>query len=133
MNVLLVFGLLAVIYLLLDAGYVFFALVVGVALFIMLVAGLFSGRPAGKPDAGKPAPQPTPAEEPLGPYATKGYTAWERVFMAAGAAFNLVGKTIYRAFFKPAQEKHYHGKIKIKTSEGDREEKIKIKFKQDDD
>ena len=93
MNVWLTLLLLVVAYLLFDAGYVFFALVIGVVLLLVLIAGLFSAK-AGKekPEAKKEAP----AEEEIGPYATKGRTPWEKVFMAVGAVFNFVGKTIYR-------------------------------------
>lgn len=134
MNVLLVVILIAVAYLLYESGYVFFAMVVGIVLAIMLIASLFSARSGGKMEEKAAAPEQVAAmEEPLGPYAVKGYTPWERVFMAAGGVFNFVGKTVYRAFFNPSKEKHYHGKIKIKVKDGEREEKIKIKFEQDDE
>jgi len=94
MNSLLVLAMLAAIWLLLEAGYVFFALAIGVALLLIIISEVFSRQDLDSSQAADPSETETQV------YAKGQATSWEKVSYAMGATVNVIGRTIYRAFFK---------------------------------
>lgn len=90
MNVLLVLLLLGAIYLFLEAGLVFFAMIVGVALLLAMISSAFSPKEGNVVKAASPA---SPSQPPQ--YVKQNHDTLQKFWMLVGMAFNFVGKGIY--------------------------------------
>ncbi|GEM_PF-3156369 len=88
MHVILVLLLLGAIYLFLDAGLVFFALIVGVALLLGLISSSFSSRERGPSSAKSP---PAPPQ-----FVKQDHQGLQKFWITVGRIFNFLGKGIYR-------------------------------------
>lgn len=92
MNLLLLLSLAAGAYLLLEAGYVFFALIMGVALLLAAVSSWFSSR--GEKAGQEARPPPTPVQPPE--FKKQEHGELQKVWLSVGMVFNFFGKGIYR-------------------------------------
>lgn len=100
MNFILAALLLAAIYLFLEAGLVFFALIVGVALLLGLVSSAFSPR-EGAPSQSLP---PKPPE-----FVKHDHGGLQKLWMTVGMVFNFIGRATYRFLrygFQAGGKKH---------------------------
>ncbi len=93
MNNWIAIGLVAAIFFLLDEGYPFFALILGVVLLLMLLASFFSSARSKKEEKKSEEPAPVAASQ-----WKQDHAGLQNTFLLLGKMFNWAGKGLYELF-----------------------------------